>query len=455
MRSPVDLAGRHVLVAGAGVSGRAAARALRRLGARVTVVDGRAGEPVDGEPVLPDTGSPPAGVDLVVTSPGWRPDAPLLTAAAAAGLPVWGEVDLAWRLRPPGQRWLAVTGTNGKTTTTGMLEAILLAAGRRAAAAGNIGRPLVEAVLASPRHEVLAVELSSFQLHWSSGLRPAAAAVVNVAPDHLDWHGSYAGYAAAKAKVLAAGVIGLYDADDPGATALGRAHAAAGNRAVAVTGGEPAPGMLGVRGGMLVDAAFGTGTLLAAADLPVPGPHNVTNALLAAGLALADGCPAEAVATGLTAYRPGAHRMVVVARRAGVDFVDDSKGTNPHATAAALRSYPSVVWIAGGLAKGATYDELVRDHAHRIRAAVLIGASAPQIAGALARHAAQVPVVLAGTLDDAVREAAGLARPGDTVLLSPAAASMDMFTDYHHRGEVFAAAVRALTRTGPHPQEAP
>lgn len=442
MSAGFDVSGRHVLVAGAGRSGRACAKVLGELGAHVRLADERPGD-VDGQPVL-RLERPPPETDLVITSPGWRPDSPLLLAAAAAGLTIWGEVELAWRLRPDDQRWLAITGTNGKTTTTGMLAEILGAAGRHAAAVGNIGTPVVEVVRAEPAFEVLAVELSSFQLHWSSTIVPSASAIVNIAADHLDWHGSHFAYAAAKARVFTAANMGLYDADDNGARAVGQAHAARGGHAVPVTLQAPAPGMLGVRAGWLVDEAFGGGDLLAVRELAVRGPHNVTNALLASGLALADGCPPNAVRRGLAAYRPGAHRMSHVARVNGVDFVDDSKGTNPHATAAALRSYAKIVWIAGGLAKGASYQELIAAHADRLAAAVLIGDCAPQIAEAIGRHADQIPVIMAATLDDAVGEAARLARPGDTVLLSPAAASMDMFTDYHQRGEVFAAAVRAL-----------
>lgn len=431
----VELAGQLVLVAGAGVSGRAAALALRQQGSTVLLVDARG-----GPGVLDDDRTLPAGTTLVVTSPGWRPDAPLLVAAAAAGVPVWGEVELAWRLRPWGQRWLAVTGTNGKTTTTGMLGSILAAAGRRSAVAGNIGVPLVEVVLARPAYEVLAVELSSFQLHWSSTVAPTAAAVVNVAADHLDWHGNAAAYAAAKARIWTPGTIAVYDVDDAGAAAL----AAHRPGAVGVTHGVPADGQLGVIDGVLTDRAFGGGPLLAAAQLALPGPHNVTNALCAAALARAEAVPPAQVMAGLLAYRPGAHRMQLVATVAGVAYVDDSKGTNPHATSAALASYDHIVWIAGGLNKGATFEELAVAAHGRVRAAVLLGRCAAEIADAMARHAAHVPVQTVSDLDNAVGVAAGLARPGDTVLLSPAAASMDMFTDYRHRGEVFAAAVLAL-----------
>jgi UDP-N-acetylmuramoylalanine--D-glutamate ligase len=427
----VNLAGRGVLVAGAGVSGAAAALVLTELGARVRTADIRAQGAWHGDAL-------PPGTDLVVTSPGWRPDAPLLLDAAERGIPVWGEVELAWRLRPEGQRWLAVTGTNGKTTTTAMLAAVLSATGWSCAAAGNIGDPAVLAVRHTPAYDVLAVELSSFQLHWSQSLAPAAAAVLNIADDHLDWHGSREAYAAAKAKVFAsAHTLALANAEDPPALAV--LATARGRRVTFGAGGQ-----LRVEDGVLVDEAFGGGALLAVDRLRAPGPHNLTNALAAAGLARAAGVPPSAVAAGLSAYRPGAHRLTRVGSRHGVDFVDDSKATNPHAANAALRSFDSVVWIAGGLNKGLGFDELAATAAGRVRAAVLLGRCADEIEESLSRNAARLPVIRASSMQDAVRAAAGLAQPGDTVLLAPAAASMDMFRDYVERGEAFAAAVAAL-----------
>jgi UDP-N-acetylmuramoylalanine--D-glutamate ligase len=474
----VRVHGLTVLVAGLGVSGAAAARVLLSRGATVLLTD--AAEPpvvaelaAAGGRWLGAVETVPEGTDLVVTSPGWRPDAPLLADAARRGVEVVGEPELAWRLRAPGPGgtpapWLAVTGTNGKTTTVTMLEAILLAAGRRAVAAGNVGRPLVEVVTArqddgTPAYDVLAVELSSFQLHWASTIAPAAAAVLNVADDHTDWHGSFAAYRDAKASILARSPVAVADAGDPVAAALVVGHA----RPVTVTLDEPGPGQLGVRAGALVDRAFATDpagkVLLHRDEIGVPGPHNTVNALAAAALARAIGIPADAVARGLAGFRGGAHRNVVVGTVAGVDYVDDSKATNPHAAGASLAAYPRVVWIAGGLLKGADVDPLVAAVAHRLAGVVLLGRDRAVIAASLTRHAPSVPVVTVPSGDDermdgtaageatmtrVVAAAAELASPGDTVLLAPAAASMDVFTDYGHRGRAFAAAVRALAEGG-------
>ncbi|MCO7222188.1 UDP-N-acetylmuramoyl-L-alanine--D-glutamate ligase [Klenkia sp. PcliD-1-E] len=463
----------RVLVAGLGVSGVAAARVLLARGDAVLLAD--AGDPparaeleAAGAVWLGAVGDCPDDVDLVVTSPGWRPDSPLLVSAHRAGVEVVGEPELAWRLRAPlpggdPAPWYAVTGTNGKTTTVTMLEALLLAGGRRAVAAGNVGRPLVEVVTAVdadgvPEFDAVAVELSSFQLHWSSSIAPAAAAVLNVADDHVDWHGSPQAYREAKAKILARAPLAVGDAGDPVAAALVAAHP----HPVTVTLGEPAVGQLGVRDGVLVDRAFAADDeLLPASALQVSGPHNVTNALVAAALARAAGVPAAAVAAGLAGFRGGAHRNVLVATVDGVDFVDDSKATNPHAAGASLTAYPRVVWIAGGLLKGADVDELVAAVAPRLAGVVLLGRDRGVLARSLARHAPSVPRsevpsgddvgvtgVTSGTAEavmgEVVRAAAALARPGDTVLLAPAAASMDVFTDYAHRGRAFADAVRAL-----------
>jgi UDP-N-acetylmuramoylalanine--D-glutamate ligase len=471
LRRDSDWSQVRVVVAGIGVSGFAAADALLGLGASVTVVDNRtAGPEADRAAVLENLGAIvrlgdgdtlPQDIDLVVTSPGWRPTAPLLTAALAAGIPVWGEVELAWRLRPTENpaTWLAITGTNGKTTTVRMLTSMLNAAGLRAVAAGNVGTPLLEVVMAD-QHDVLAVELSSFQLHWSNSIAVHSGAVLNIAPDHVDWHGDLDAYAAAKGLIYR-GVTGacVYNLGDPRTVALMAETRSEEGRAIGFTLGTPRPSELGVVEDLLVDRAFddhggpapsGTATELATLDDIRPlAPHNVANALAAAALARSYGVPAAAIRDGLRAFRPDGHRIAEVATRAGVRYIDDSKATNPHAAAASLAAFDHVVWIAGGLAKGAEFDELVADAAPRLKAAVLIGTDRPLIAAALARHAPDVPVIEVadvhdGAMEVVVAEAARLAVAGDTVLLAPACASMDMFTSYAERGDKFAAAVQRL-----------
>ena len=499
-------AGLRVVVAGLGTSGFAAADALAQRGARVLVVDARDGaderekarvlDVMDVRAALgadaaaslggraPDVDG--AAPDLVVTSPGWRPTAPLLAAAASAGVPVWGDVELAWRLQPATGRapWLAVTGTNGKTTTTRMLAAMLSAAGLRTAAVGNVGVPVLHAVVDPVPYDVLAVELSSYQLHWSSSIAAQSAAVLNLAPDHLDWHGGMDAYAAAKGRIYE-GVrrACVYSVADPATEALVRgADVVEGARAIGVTLGVPAVGMLGVVEDVLADRAFVERRADAAAELGTledllgasggtgPAPHVVEDALAAAALARSHGVEPAAVRAALRGYRPDAHRIALVGEAGGVRWVDDSKATNPHAASASLTAYDPVVWVAGGLPKGAVFDELVARHAGRLRGVVLVGVDREPLRGALRRHAPEVPVVevdpsetaavadpsapaaAPGTgravMERAVALAGDLARPGDVVLLAPASASMDQFTDYGARGDAFAAAVRGRLAAG-------
>jgi UDP-N-acetylmuramoylalanine--D-glutamate ligase len=451
--APVDLTGRTVLVCGVRFAGESAARALLARGARVLLADRHRTTAVDpllaaGATFVGDPDAVPPGVELVVTSPGLRPDHPLLRDAVAVRVPVWGEIELAWQLRDRGGApWLAVTGTNGKTTTVRMLESMLVAAGRRARAVGNVGVSVIDAVLASPPYDVLPVELSSFQLHWSQSVRPAAGALLNLAPDHLDWHGSMPAYVEVKTRVWAA-PIAVANLDDDRVAALFAATSA--ETRVGVRVAPPIEGQLGVRDGVLVDRAFAEGEeLVRVADVRPSGRHNVTNALCAAALARSQGVPAEAVATGLRDFQPDPHRNQLVTTRAGVRWVDDSKATNPHAAAASLAAYPRVVWIAGGQLKDAPVDDLVARFASRLAGVVLLGVDRARIAAALARHAPDVPVITVASHDDkamteVVDAAAGLARPGDTVLLAPAAASYDMFSSYAERGTRFAAAIVAL-----------
>jgi UDP-N-acetylmuramoylalanine--D-glutamate ligase len=456
--------GRRVLVAGSGVAGAACVDVLLGLGARVSLLDRSETAAVarlrdaGAEVVLGD--EPPAellaGLDDVIVSPGFAPHTPVVRAALAAGLPVYSEPELAWRLRgPDAPAWLAITGTNGKTTTTTMLATILRAAGYRTAALGNIGEPLVYAALDPGRFDVLAVELSSFQLYWSSTMAPRWAALLNLADDHLEWHLTFEAYAQAKRVVWRAADAGpegvaIGNLDDPLVAAA--LHTVTG-RTVGVSLAEPKPGQFGVADGVLLDYAFGDGPVeLAPADGIRPaGAHNVSNALHAAALARGFGVGADAVRAGLSGYVPEPHRNTLVAMVAGVSYVDDSKATNPHAALASLTAYPRIVWVAGGQLKGVNVTDLVAAVADRLAGAVLLGVDRDQVAQALARHAPQVPVVAVSRTDDGamaevVAAAAGMARPGDTVLLAPAAASKDMFTSYSHRGDAFAAAVRGLAR---------
>jgi UDP-N-acetylmuramoylalanine--D-glutamate ligase len=383
----------------------------------------------------------------------------LLAQARERGIPVWGEVELAWRLRDPDHAapWLAVTGTNGKTTTVQMLDSILRAAGLRSVACGNVGLPIVEAVMDPTPYDVLAVELSSFQLHYTQSMAVQSAAVLNVADDHLDWYSSFADYAADKGRIYE-GVerACVYNVADPTTEELVReADVAEGARAIGFTLGTPDVGMLGVVDGILADRAFieerhtSAAELGTVADLASDAPHVVANALAAAALARSHGVPPVAVRDGLRAFEPDGHRIAEVAVVAEVRYVDDSKATNPHAAQSSLSAYEPVVWVAGGLAKGARFDDLVQAARGRLRGVVLIGQDRHVIADALARHAPDVPVIEieggdTSVMDRVVRAAADLSHPGDTVLLAPGCASMDMFVNYAARGDAFAAAVRRL-----------
>ncbi|WP_349828439.1 UDP-N-acetylmuramoyl-L-alanine--D-glutamate ligase [Brevibacterium litoralis] len=500
-----SLEGLTVLVTGLGVSGFPAAVHLGERGADVIVVDANAerdlGEQITILEVFDvDVRRGPEHVttvprstagnlpDLVVTSPGWRPDHPVLVAAQEAGIPVIGEVELAWRVRGTNAApWLVVTGTNGKTTTTSMLASMLQAAGLNARACGNIGAPLLEAVL-DPAAEVLAIELSSYQLHWQYSMSAHAAAVLNLADDHLDWHGGSAEYAAAKGRAYTnVQKAAVYNVDDPATRRLVEdAEVIAGARAVGFGLGMPGPGSFGLVEDVLVDRAYVPNRYSAAAELGTladvatasghPGgtaaPHQVANALAAAALARSLDVPTGAIAQGLKDHVAGGHRLEHVITAAGVTWIDDTKATNPHAADAALASFEDIVWIAGGLPKGAEYSALVESHAHRLRGVVLVGTDRAPLRTALAAHAPDVPVVEIEDLPDpdgtpetargravmtaAVEAAAGLAADaGDsvTVLLAPAAASMDQFLDYGTRGDLFAAAVRERT-AGDHGQGA-
>ena len=480
----MDVAGLRILVTGFGVSGYAIADQTMQRGARVLVVDGADTTALRERAEILEvlgvevrlgaehTRDLPADreIDLVVTSPGWRPDQPLLAAAAARGIPVWSEIELARRMQAAdGPAWLGITGTNGKTTTVTMLESILRAAGLRAVACGNVGLPVIEAALDPEGFDVLALELSSFQLHWTEHLDCEAAVVLNVSADHLDWHGGAEQYARAKGRIFeGVRTACVYSVADPTTLRLVEdADVVEGARAVGITLGAPGLSELGIIDDILVDRAFHPERRTSAAELATledlahlgpqgAGPHVLLDALAAAALARAHGVPAHAVRDGLRAYRMGAHRAQHLATVDGIGFVDDTKATNPAAAAASLQAAERVVWIAGGDVKGADLDPLVAAVAERLAGVVLLGLDPAPFTEALSRHAPEVPVrridpgetgdVAARTrlMEDAVQAARSLATAGDVVLLAPAAASIDQFRDYAERGDLFAAAVTRL-----------
>ena len=457
-----------VTVVGIGIAGFACADALAQLGARVTVIDTGDDErqreraeilDVIGVTVLlGHEGPAPSGTDLLVVSPGLRPSAPVIADALDRGIPVWGELELAWRLRHPdtAAAWLCVTGTNGKTTTTLMLESMLRAAGYRTVAAGNIGHSLVDVVM-HDELDVIAIEVGAPQLPFVHSMSPVASVCLNIADDHIDHFGSMDAYVAAKARVYErtqeAAVYNVQDAVT--LRMVEDADVVAGCRAIGFTLGAPSLSMLGVVDDLLVDRAFVPDRAESAQELGTVGdvrpsaPHNVANALAAAALARAFGVPPTAVREGLRSFTPAAHRIATVGTAAGVSFVDDSKATNAHAAQTSLSAYEPIVWIAGGMAKGQEFDDLVVSARSRLRAVVLLGVDRGVIADALARHAPDVPVISVdstetGAMAEVVQHAASLAQPGDTVLLAPGCASWDMFRDYTDRGRQFADAVASL-----------
>jgi len=400
--------------------------------------------------------------DSVVISPGWRQDHPLVTKVLASNLNILNEIDLAWQIRAevaPGQKWIALTGTNGKTTTVEMTAKILQTAGLKAVACGNVGDTVIDAVDRTDPYDYLVLELSSFQLHWSKQAQFVSAAILNIADDHLDWHGDFNSYADAKFSILDRAAIAVLNADD--GEVVKRANRFT-DRKVFFSLETPAPGEIGIVEELLVDRAFvpdpqQASMLCELADIKPTVPHNVSNALAASALARSIDVPHEVIQKALQEFRPGRHRIETVFESDSIAWVDDSKATNPHAAAASLMSHLSVIWIAGGLAKGADMDALVQRCKGRIKTAILIGADRQLIAEALTQHAPEIPQMIIDAPADYVRGgqsnglmeavvAAALEKvsAGDTVLMAPACASMDQFISYADRGDRFAAAVKKL-----------
>jgi UDP-N-acetylmuramoylalanine--D-glutamate ligase len=464
----------RVGVLGLGIAGFAAADALMQLGSKVSIIDSSSNDEVSERAnILGSLGAsvflnaselPEHGLDLVVTSPGLPPQHHFHIQAELKGIPIWGELELAWRIRSKSgaAEWLCVTGTNGKTTTTLMLDSILRAAGLRTEAAGNIGHSLVGVVM-HDELDVIAVEVGAPQLPFVHSISPWASVCLNIASDHIDHFGNFNEYANAKARIYErTQYAAVYNGHDEATLSMVEsAEVQEGCRAVGFTRGIPGLSELGVVDGALVDRAFIPNRrdyaqeLALVSDIHPAADHNTENALAASALARAFGVvnvaeenrvSPTAVRDGLRNFDPAPHRNTLVANEGGVTYVDDSKATNAHAAHRSLSSYPSVIWIAGGLAKGQDFDELVMAHASRLKLVILLGTDAPIIADALTRHAPNVPVITLVTretsaMNEAVQIAHVRAVSGDTVLLAPGCASWDMFTNYSHRGEIFASAV--------------
>ncbi|MBF4462523.1 MULTISPECIES: UDP-N-acetylmuramoyl-L-alanine--D-glutamate ligase [unclassified Rathayibacter] len=480
-----DWRGLRVAVLGLGVTGFSVADTLTELGSEVLVLADRAeaererllevigarlhrARNLDTVPEELEEFSP----ELVIVSPGFRPSHPIVRWASESGIALWGDVELAWRVRDKVVRadgtpadWVAVTGTNGKTTTVRLAATMLVAGGLRAAPCGNIGVPVLDAVRDPQGFDVLVVELSSYQLHYLGPIEPIASACLNIADDHLDWHGSFAAYRAAKAKVYAGTRVAcVYNRSDAATEQMVvDAEVVEGARAIGFGLGVPGPSDFGIVDGILCDRAFLEDRRSSALEIAtvdelaarrLAAPHIVQNVLAAAALSRACGVEVGAIRRALAGFELDDHRIQVVAERSGVTWVDDSKATNPHAADASLRAYPSVVWLVGGLLKGVDVDALVAGHVARLRAAVVIGADRSALLEAFRRHAPALPVSevvpddTGSVMQSAVEAAAVLARPGDVVLLAPAAASMDQFRDYADRGRAFAAAVATYLRGG-------
>lgn len=450
--------GTRVLVLGVGVAGRSAAEVTTELGGTAVTVDANgAADHRDVSEVDLST------FDVVMSSPGFAPHSDAVRACEEAGLPIWSEMEFAWRVRRPGIPWVLVTGTNGKTTTTQMVGAIASAGGLDVRVCGNMGIPVIHA--GREESDLVAVEIASLQLHFAHTISPHAAVCLNADDDHTDWHGSLDAYRADKARVYRhVQVACVYPAADRRVEAMVEdADVVEGARAVGVTLGAPGPSQLGIVEGLLLDRAFVADRHRQAAELgevadlahlvagDVP-PYLATNALAAAALCRAVGVPAEAVRAGLRGFALDRHRAAWVRDLDGVSYVDDSKATNAHAVEAAFggRAERSVVWIAGGLAKGQSFDALVGSIAPQVRAAVVIGLDPDPLLQPLATHAPEIPVVRIDPGEDVMKRAVAAARElaheGDTVLLSPACASMDQFRSYADRGEAFTAAVEAMDR---------
>ena len=457
----VAIAHAQMLVLGGGVTGRSVAQVLSNMGAEVSIFDENESSSFEFARVTINELSNINWAAAVV-SPGWRPSHPVIADLRNREIPLLNEIDLAWEIKQqvaPEQKWLAVTGTNGKTTTVELTESILKAAGINAFACGNVGTPVIDAVTSEQKYDYLILELSSFQLHWSESAEFVAGSILNIALDHIDWHGTFAEYAKSKLDLLNRSATAILNGDDA-AVVEGSQHWQ--GRKVFYTLQTPKPGEIGLVEDLLVDRAFVADPMEAAMfcelnEVQPTAPHSVSNALAAAGLARAIGIDNEVIRSAIKKFRPGRHRIELVLEQNGIRWIDDSKATNPHAAQASVMSELSVVWIAGGLAKGAEMSELIAQVGSRLRAVVLIGTDRELIAHELQSNFPNVSLVRVDPkpghdrsssdndfMNQIVTEAKHLAQSGDAVLLAPACASMDQFLSYGDRGDRFAKSVREI-----------
>ena len=449
-----ELKSKKILIIGAGTTGKSVARFLESIDANFLIVDEKI-QNLDGIEVF-DSVPDDILFDLAVVSPGWRKDHQIIMNLLSKGIEVISELDFAWMLKSelnPEQKWLALTGTNGKTTTVQMLESILISAGVSGIACGNVGTTVVEAVTSENKFKVLALELSSFQIAWSSLPEYSAVAILNIAEDHIDWHGSFTEYADAKLKLLSQSTVAILNLGDPEVVLR---SASWNGRKIFFGLATPQPGEIGLVEELLIDRAFVNSTdsaevIAELTDVRPAVPHNVSNAMAAAGLALSIGIAHPLVKAGIASFTLDKHRLETILSKDGINWINDSKATNPHAASAALLSHLSNIWIAGGLAKGAKMDELIQRTSSRIKAAIIIGKDGELIATALSKHAPEVQLHrITGTsgaeelMDQVVSCALEIASAGDTVLLAPACASMDQFASYAERGNLFKASVSRL-----------
>lgn len=461
INSYLALDGKRIVIAGAGVTGTAVAAALIDKGAEVIFADEKVKELENFTVTHPDKITD-GDFDALMISPGWRDDHPLVKMARESGKDILNEIDFAWSIRgeiAPQQKWLALTGTNGKTTTVEMVAHILQSAGISATACGNVGKTVIESVRERDKYDYLILELSSFQLHWIEDAQFISAAILNIADDHVDWHGSFDAYAKDKISILDRSATAILNGDD--GEIVGRTSHWLG-RKVFYSLDTPGAGEIGLVEELLVDRAFvadsqEAGCYAELSEITPSVPHQVSNALAAAGLASTIGVGHEAIRAGLSTFKPGRHRIEEVGTHLGIKWVDDSKATNPHAATASILSNFSVIWIAGGLAKGAQMETLVDRVWPRLKGAILIGEDRDLIARELAIKAPELPVHLVDPpqgytkgspenifMEKIVTKAQELASEGDVVLLAPACASMDQFISYADRGDRFHQAVKKV-----------